>query len=403
MDRPISTVLVVDDNAKNIQLLMTLLSKDGYLVSFASNGREALEMAEKEIPDLILLDIMMPGMDGFEVCQKLKMKENLKHIPVIFLSARSDLIDKIKAFHVGGADYVAKPFHSAEVLARVNTLLALKHAQDLIKVYNTKLEELVLKRTQELIVSEKHAAFSLFIKGIIHNLKNPLNAISGNIQLLKIENESLEKLDHSDKDEYIKQSGILIQKLQKRLDLMSDSTNQLGELINSLLAKSRDEQKEQFSEYDLNELLSKEIEFLKSDLRFKREVKTKIKLYQKPIKINTTPGHISQLVQNLVHNALDALSGQENGEIQIRTTSSKRWGILKITDNGPGISVNDQSKIFDPFFTTKPGESDGPEPVGTGLGLYTCKDIVARLEGMISVESDGGKGTAFIVKLPLSS
>ena len=397
------TILLVDDTPENLQLLSTLLAKEGFDISVAVNGTEALKIVTRLKPDMILLDIMMPEMDGYEVCERIKAQEELKEIPIIFVSAKTELVDKIKAFHLGGADYITKPFKAAEVMARVNTHLALKDAQDLIKAYNEQLESMVEQRTKELIRAEKHTAFSLLIKGIVHNLKNPLTSVMGNVQLSQIQLLDLQKMksviDVENQEEYNKQ----LKTLNSRLNSIDSASNKLLELINSLMSRSRTEQSEKPEQCDLNDVLNQELEFLKADLRFKRLSKKNIKLHDKPLLVKIIPSEVSQVIQNLVQNALDAMSEQPDAGLDIGSGTDGRTAWFYIADNGPGIPKDIQGNIFDPFFTTKKRKSDSDNSiVGTGLGLYTCAEIVRQSDGLIELSSNSPSGSQFKVILPVS-
>lgn len=198
MNNTKSNILVVDDTPGNLRLLVGLLKENGYEVRPAPSGESALLAAEGIPPDLILLDIMMPGMDGYEVCQKLKASERTKDIPVIFISAINEVLDKVKAFAVGGVDYITKPFQVAEVLARVKTHLALQYLQKNLQDKNGDLEKTLqqLQATQEeLIQSEKMAALGQLIASIAHEINTPLGAISASAGIIDhFFTEQLEKL-----------------------------------------------------------------------------------------------------------------------------------------------------------------------------------------------------------------
>lgn len=180
-----SNILVVDDTPENLQLLVGMLSEKGYEVRPVPSGKLAISGAQIFPPDIILLDIMMPGMDGYEVCKQLKADERTKDIPVIFISALSDVLDKVKAFSVGGVDYITKPFQMEEVVARVETHLALRSLQKSLEDKNEELASTLhqLKSTQEeLIQSEKMAALGQLIAGVAHEINTPLGAISSSVR-----------------------------------------------------------------------------------------------------------------------------------------------------------------------------------------------------------------------------
>ncbi len=179
-----TTIMVVDDTAANLQLLGDILRIPGYQVIAFSQGKLALDTATENPPDLILLDVMMPGMDGFEICRRLKAEDRLKHIPVIFISALSDTADKVKAFTVGGVDYVTKPFQVDEILARVGTHLQLVSLQHQLMAQNQNLEHLIAQRTQELAQANarlKDLAHLRddFLSMISHELRTPANGVLG--------------------------------------------------------------------------------------------------------------------------------------------------------------------------------------------------------------------------------
>jgi len=398
-------ILIVDDIPENIQLLSSLLAKSGYNISMAEDGIEALEIIPELMPDLILLDIMMPEMDGFEVCDKLKHDERFKEIPIIFISAKTELVDKLKGFKLGGADYITKPFQSSEVLARVQTQLMLKHARDTIHAYNTQLEEMVSKRTKQLLKSEKHAAFSLLIQGIVHNLKNPMTGIIGNIELSNLHLQTLNGLSEFIDPEKQNEFAKIIKLLESRTDGLNRSSNKMLNLINSLLAKSRSEQTNKPETHDLNKLLEQEIGFLDSDLRFKRLPKKNINLADSSILVEIIPSDFSQIIQNLVQNSLDALDDKQDSRMDISSGRDAEYAWVKIADNGPGIPQDIQDKIFDPFFTTKVTHDDSPEDTraGTGLGLYTCAELVRNLNGTIDIVPEREMSTCFKIAFPLKS
>ncbi len=395
-------VLIVDDIPKNIQLLGNILANSGYHVAVATSGKQALSIIQKRMPDLVLLDVMMPEMDGFEVCQRIKENEHFKEIPVIFLTAKHDVDDKVRGFEVGGADYITKPFETAEVLARVQMQLQLKTARDMVVRYNQELEKIVEARTEALIRAERHAAFSLLIQGIVHNLRNPLNAISGALQLIEMEEKNVAGyLQNNGAASFPEKLTQSCEKISRFRRVAYSGVEKLMEMINSLMAKSRSDKSEALEVVDLNQLLHREIEFMKADMAFKNRVRRQIELVDVPLMVEIVPSEIAQVFQNLLRNALDALHNQEGAMIAIRTGQTADTVWFEVADNGPGIPPEQQKQIFDPFFTTKPKADDKVDgPKGTGLGLFICAEMVRAYNGEIAVKSKVGEGTTFRVSIP---
>lgn len=204
-------VLIVDDIPKNIQLLGSILKEHNYRIAMATNGKQALEIARSTLPDIILLDIMMPGMDGFEVCRQLKSSEKTGHIPIIFITGRTDVEDIVTGFELGGVDYVTKPFNKVELLARIKTHLDLKEAQDKI-----------------IQLEKKNAVFAMSVTAN-HEINQPLTVLQGNLDMFK------SSLDPDD----------LTERQQKSLSKMESSV----EKIRGILEKFRDSTSIHFEEY----------------------------------------------------------------------------------------------------------------------------------------------------------
>lgn len=389
-------ILIVDDVPENIQVLGKILSSEGYDLAIAENGKIALEMVKKTNPDIILMDIMMPEMDGITACKKLKGNSAYHNIPVLFISAKSKTEDKLQGFEAGGADYISKPFDSTEVLARVKTHIRLKKAMDEIKQYNTNLEALLEKRTKDLIKAERNAAFSLFSKGIIHNLKNPISIISGGVQVLDLK---YHRLNGNNDPEALKAFVKLVMNYNQKFKTANDL---LLSMVNNLMDRVRNDSEENLLLVNLNQIVENEIRFYNADLQFKHYTKKEIYISSHEMYVRVVPGEFNQILQNLVRNALDAMYQQKDARITIKTFEKEGFACCSVSDNGPGIPLETQDKIFDPFYTTKPKASENTEgPKGTGLGLYMVKTIMEKYNGRIELESMPGKGTCFTIYLPL--
>ncbi len=437
-----ANILVVDDTLENLRLLVDILEEQGYEVRPAPNGKLALSGAQGLLPDLILLDIMMPDMDGYQVCSKLKADDRTKNIPVIFISAINEIIDKVKAFEVGGVDYITKPFQVEEVLARVETHLALQGLQkrlldkneelaktnDQLVKTNQKLgksnEELVetlqqLKATQEeLIQSKKMAALGQLIAGIAHEINNPVSFIYGNLTIARVYFQDLLKIVELYEQTYphptleIQQLAdeldldFLVEDWQKLMNSMEVGAERICEIVRSLQNFSRVDTTG-LKAVDIHEGIDNTLLLLQHRLRAEgaRLGIQVIKDYGQLPLVTCYASQLNQVFMNLINNAIDALENQPSPRIITICTSvitsestspMPQLVVIRIADNGSGMSEEVQQKIFDPFFSTKTVGS------GTGLGLSISYQIVVEKHlGQINCISAPGQGTEFIVKIPL--
>ena len=397
------SVLIVDDQPYNIRVLEEILKKEKYNFSIAISAEKAYEIITAQLPDIILLDIMMPGEDGFQFCAKLKDNPRTAEIPIIFLTAKVETEDKIKGFQLGAVDYVTKPFNPIEVLARISTHVQLKKSKDFIKNYNHQLEQIIEVRTRDLIKTEKQAAFGQLMQGIIHNIRGPIASVISSFSLIKFYREDLA--------EYLKDKaelqGEIDEKFKEIWDVLEHDDKMLERLIktiDAMMAKSRSDRSEVTEIVDLNDIIRQEIEFLQADMVFNK-IEKEITLYEKPLKIKVIPGEISQIFSNIVKNSLDAMYNRRNSRMTIISGDTKENCWFTIKDNGPGIPANIINKIFDPFYTTKQMKKKDDEsdaPTGTGIGLHYCKQTVDSYGGRIEVYSKEGEGASFTITLPLA-
>ena len=416
-----SDLLIVDDTPNNLRLLMDLMVDQGYDVRTATNGKMALRSAQASIPDLILLDINMPNMDGYEVCQQLKANPKTQLVPVIFLSALSEVLDKVKAFEVGGIDYVTKPIQVEEVLVRVKTQLTLcqmkRQLEQTIEVQSTELDRAQL----QLIQSEKMASLGNMVAGVAHELNNPIGFLSGSVRNAQTYIKDL--FGHIDLyEELCPDSPKAIQEdaedidldflredIPKLLDSMNGAMVRMRNISTSLRVFSRADTDEKTSA-DLHESLDSTLLILKYRLKANdnRPDIDIVRDYGELSPVQCFPGQLNQVFMNILANAIDmfdevaqsaALDGLKPQPqaitIQTRTLTEQSAIEILIRDNGKGMSEAVRSRIFDRLYTTK-GVGKG-----TGLGLAISQQIVVEAhDGEITVSSELGQGSEFCIRLP---
>ncbi|MCU7937244.1 MAG: response regulator [Candidatus Thiodiazotropha sp. (ex Dulcina madagascariensis)] len=368
-----ASVLVVDDNSANLRLLTDLLKGQGYSVRASLSGPQAFRSVAARLPDLILLDVKMPEMDGIEVCERLKADASTQDIPVIFISALSDTKEKLRGFAAGGVDYVPKPFAPEEVLARVQTHLALRSLQ-------LQLEQRVAERTSELEAMSKQLKLSneelqAFAYGVSHDLQEPLRMVSRYLQLLRQRYQG--KLDQ-DADEFI---GFAV-----------DGAERMSAMIDGLLAYSRLEtQGQSFAETDIGQVLAEVLANLQ--LRIE-EVGAEVSHGTLPTLL-ADAGQMQRLFQNLIGNALK-FRGEHPPRVRVDAVRRDDEWVFSVADNGIGIPPDQIERVFTLFQRL---ESRGDYP-GMGIGLSVCRRIVERHGGRIWVDSEPGEGATFLFTLP---
>lgn len=386
-------ILIVDDTPHNLGVLFDYLNHHGFKVFVAVDGKNALEQVQYSQPDLILLDVMMPKIDGFEVCKRLKENPLTQDIPVIFMTVLSEIVDKVKGFEIGGVDYVTKPIQHEEVLSRIKTHLMIRNLQRELQEKNTELarinqnlEQLVQEKTQQLIHQEKSVLIGRMTQGIVHNIKNPIQVLMLSLGLLEV------KINSGSYDS-----------LSDLLQKMSFAIEKVTEIINKLMRKSRWNREK--SCLNINDVLQQELDLFQENLFFKNRLK-KIYNFDENLPIlELNISDVSQVFDNLIDNAIDAMWNCKTAILSIKTYQDDSYVYIDFTDTGCGISAQNIPTIFEPFYTTKPlieEKNVSDEPTGTGLGLYSCLEILKSFGGEIQVKSEIDKGSTFTVILPKS-
>jgi len=371
------TILLVDDLADNLRVLIGILGEQDYKVRPARNGPQALLMARTSPPNLILLDIMMPGMDGYEVCQQLKADPQTHNIPIIFISALNEVLDKVKAFSLGAVDYITKPFQAEEVVARVETHL---------KLYRLHCE---------LVQSEKMASLGRLVAGFAHELNTPLGVAIGSASMLSGEAKKINGLmaqEEVDVDELLS----ALDSIDKGSNLTLSNLERAANLVTSFKRTAVDQTSDEVRSFQVDEVINDTINTLHN--RFKN---TNIEISldcPKRLKVKSLPGVLEQILTNLLMNSLihGFDSGQNAGLIKINIQMNENNLHIEYSDNGKGIAQENLVKIFEPFFTTHRAHG------GSGLGMYICYNIVTtQLQGTITCESVLSKGVVFKIDYPI--
>jgi two-component system, sensor histidine kinase and response regulator len=363
MNSPLSPtrwrVLVVDDIAKNLQVVGTMLRKEGYEVMPATSGADALEGVRVQAPDLILLDLMMPEMDGLEVCRRLKADPTVAGLPIIFLTASNEMEHLVKGFEAGAVDYITKPFNAPELLARVRTHLELRQARERLRELNEEKDE--------------------FMGIAAHDLRSPLNAVKGYSEMV-LEDPALGR-----------ENAALMQRIH-------EAAARMAEMVQNLLDANRIERGEMklnLAPTDLAPALNSVIEEQRSRAAAKQQT-IHLEIEPGPARVLVDPSVAVQVLENLVSNAVKySPSGRE---IFVRLQKHPAEMRVEVQDQGPGLSAEDQKKLFGKFARLSAKPTGGEH--STGLGLSIVKKMVEAMNGKVWCESELGRGATFIVEFP---
>lgn len=362
-------ILIVDDVMSNVLLLKVLLTNEKFAIATASNGRQALEQVEKENPDLVLLDVMMPDMSGFEVAQHLKSNPNTADIPIIFLTALNSTADIVKGFQVGANDFISKPFNKEELIIRVTHQISLVAAK-----------RLILSKTEELqrTIAGRDKLYSV----IAHDLRSPMGSIKMVLNML-ILNLPSEKIGAE---------------MYELLTMANQTTEDVFSLLDNLLKWTKSQIGKLnvvYQDVDLVEVTDGVIEIFSMVASLK-----KIRIREmKPEKmmVNADIDMLKTVVRNLLSNAIKF--SKENSEVLVKMEEVDGMAVVSVQDYGCGISEEGQKKLLhtDTHFSTFGTNNEE----GSGLGLLLCKDFVVKNGGKLWLTSKEGEGSIFSFSIPV--
>jgi signal transduction histidine kinase len=369
-------ILIIDDTPANLRLLAQILSDQGYKTRAVTSGSRALIAAQAMLPDLILLDVMMPEMGGYEVCRRLKANEYTRDIPVIFISALGETEDKIKAFTAGAVDYITKPFRVEEVLLRVQTHLALRDLQKQLQVANSELQ----RQLQEL--QARNEELNAYAHTVAHDLKSPMGTIVGFAGLLEVEAEVMPA-----------------EELKQYLGLIARKGRMMVNIIDELLLLAEVRQKEaprnQLNMANILIAVQERLGDMVREYQAQLLLPSLAQLQNWPVTLGYGPWVVEVWV-NYLSNAIKYGGRPPQVEVGMAVEAE---GFVRfwVRDNGLGLSSEQQSSLFTPFVQLNQAQAKG-----YGLGLSIVKRIIEKLGGQVGVESTGqpGQGSLFFFTLP---
>ncbi len=361
-------LLVVDDVQTNVLLLKALLSKDGYGILVANNGQEALEVIRNENPDLILLDVMMPGMDGFEVAERLKSEEFRCEIPIIFLTALDDTQSIVNGFKLGAGDFISKPFRKEELMVRIKHQLSLVAARRIIEEKNEELRKTIAGR------DKMYSVIAHDLRSPMASMKMLLNTIMMSVEKDKIDPDIFDMLEMSNKTS---------EEVFSLLDnLLKWTKSQLGKL--TVIPQK----------LDISGLADGVVEVMNSvaEVKHIKLIRTDHESFFVYVDIEM----IKSVLRNLISNAVKFSNPDSEIKVGIKAEDGKV--IVSVTDSGKGIKKEDQHKLLkdSTHFTTYGTNSEE----GSGLGLLLCRDFARKNGGELWFESEENLGSVFSFSLP---
>jgi two-component system sensor histidine kinase/response regulator len=373
------TILVVDDDQRNVRLMESILRGSGYQVVKAYDGEEALRVVENGPPDLLLLDVMMPKMSGFELCQTLKRRYETRLLPIILVTALNALEDKVQALEFGADDFLSKPINKVELLAKVRSVLRVKGLQDQLELKRMEIEATNLELIRMQGFKES------MMQMVVHDLKNPLASIMGNVQLIQM--QSVEQTPPA--------------RLKELLQRTQESARQLMRMILNILQIGKLEERKMTLKLEpvpLHGLVQENVDEM-AGLSVRDDIRLENRLQPDLPPLRADRELLSRVIANLLSNAFKHTPS--GGRVMVDGHRQGESVTLMVSDTGEGIPEDLQPRIFEKFVA---GESDASKRMlyDSGLGLTFCRLAVECHGGTIWLKSKPGEGTTVFISLPLA-
>ena len=378
-------VLIVDDDSRDRQLMRVMLDTEGYLLETAADGEEALRIVRTNAPDLILLDVLMPGTDGYEVARRIKAQAASRNIPVILITALDDRDARLRGLEAGAEDILSKPIDSVEIRIKVRNLLRLKAAYEEVTRTNAELATaLELARDAKREADEANAEKTHFLRVMGHEVRTPLNAIAGYAELLDLGIRGELNADQRHDVSRIRTAAAYLTGLIR--DVLGEAKEETSQLVD-------------LAPCDVRQLLDEVTGLCRLQAG---DAGLTLSVVEPPdaVFVMANAKRFQQIMLNLVTNAIKFTP--RRGKVNVTCERDNGAVRVRVSDTGIGIAADDQARVFDPFVQVGKTRQSGSEP-GIGLGLSISREFARAMSGDITLESSAGKGSVFTLTLPAAS
>ena len=397
-------ILIAEDDSASRLTLKAILQRWGHEILVAEDGNQAWQILQTDNPKLAIFDWMMPGIEGVELCRRIRERTNRDYIYVILLTAKVEKEDIIGGLDAGADDYIAKPFDIEVLRSRIavgarmiqyEALLAEKNEQ--LQRYGSEMEKLAEERSKQLAHAERMATVGLLSAGVAHEINNPTTFIAGNIQTLEKFTKDIEPILREQIRQGSENKGkieFILEEMPKTIEGIRNGVRRISRIVKGLRSFCRKSENTDAA-CNVNACVEQALELCHNALKY--HVSVEQNLSDNLPNVNADSQQIEQVLINLFINAADAMMDQGQGTLGIKTESSDNSVIIKVSDTGPGVPDDKLDDIWQPFFTTKTIDK------GTGLGLFTVRGIIENHEGQIELENKSSGGTEFTITLPAAT